>query len=185
MRNPARLRHLIFALGAWMAWQPASVLAAANSPPIRGISVELSWTDTRIEKYLDTGEEKPGYQHSTVQVYISDQGRFFSRFNRRARGPGNTSEKMAVSGEGDHILNWHFQGRTIAADQKFNGSGARHVVVSFDENVSSCSIQLIHGKEGNSPIRYPGLSSHRPIELIRIDVTNTTCQVRKGNIFAP
>jgi hypothetical protein len=50
MRSPARLQHLIFALGAWMAWPPAGVFAATDSPPMRGISVELSWTDSRIEK---------------------------------------------------------------------------------------------------------------------------------------
>ncbi|MET4390634.1 hypothetical protein ABIB73_006416 [Bradyrhizobium sp. F1.4.3] len=49
--------------------------------------------------------------------------------------------------------------------------------------MSSCTLRIVHGKEGSAPIRYSGLTSQRPIELIRIDVTNTTFQVRQGNVF--
>lgn len=160
---------------------PGEIFAAPA--PLRGISVDLSWTDSRTEKFLDTGEEKPGYQTSQVQLYISDQGRFFSRFNRVARGRDNRLVNSAVSGEGKSVLDWRFEGRSIAADQKFAGSGARRIVVSFGDDASSCTLRVIHGREGSAPIRYPGLTSHRPIELIRIEVTNTSCQVRQGNVF--
>lgn len=156
---------------------------SAASAPLRGISVDLSWTDNRTEKFLDTGEEKPGYQTSQVLLYISEQGRFFSRFNRVSKGNNNRLVNAAVSGEGRSVLNWRFEGRSVAADQKFAGSGARRIVVSFSDDASSCTLRVIHGKEGSAPIRYPGLTSHRPIELIRIEVTNTTCQVRQGNAF--
>src|SRR5689334_995999 len=66
-----------------------SSLGAANSSVPRGISLELGWNDKRIEKFLDSGQEQPGYQMSTVQVYISEQGRFFSKFIRKSRGAGN------------------------------------------------------------------------------------------------
>lgn len=168
-----------------LAWLGPMVAASAVSAaaPLRGISVDLSWTDNRTEKFLDTGEEKPGYQTSQVQLYISDQGRFFSRFNRVAKGHNNRLVNTAVSGEGKSVLSWRFEGRSIAADQKFGGSGARRIVVSFSDDASSCTLRVIHGKEGSAPIRYPGLTSLRPIELVRIDVTNTTCQVRPGNVF--
>ncbi|WP_441238733.1 hypothetical protein [Bradyrhizobium sp. 930_D9_N1_4] len=161
----------------------ASSGTSAAPAPLRGISVDLSWTDNRTEKFLDTGEERPGYQTSQVQLYISDQGRFFSRFNRVAKGNNNRLVNSAVSGEGKSVLNWRFEGRSVAADQRFAGSGARRIVVSFGDDASSCSLRVIHGKEGSAPIRYPGLTSRRPIELIRIEVTNTSCQVRQGNVF--
>jgi hypothetical protein len=157
--------------------------ASAGPAPLRGISIDLSWTDNRTEKFLDTGEEKPGHQTSQVQLYISEQGRFFSRFNRVAKGNNNRLVNSAVSGEGKSVLNWRFEGRSVAADQKFAGSGARRIVVSFGDDASSCSLRVVRGKEGSAPIRYPGLTSHRPIELIRIEVTNTSCQVRQGNVF--
>jgi hypothetical protein len=179
-----RLLHLTLALFTWLLAQSGDLRAAAGDASIvRGISIELSWTDSRVERFLDTGEEKPGYQVSAVRLYISEQGRFFSKFSRTARGRGNSLDRQGVSGEGPHVLNWHFQGRTVVGDQKFNGSGARRVVVSFGDSYSSCAVQVVHGKEGNKSIRYPGLTSLRPIELIRIEVTSTSCQVRKGNIF--
>ena len=156
---------------------------SAASAPLRGISVDLSWTDNRTEKFLDTGEEKPGHQTSQVQLYISEQGRFFSRFNRVSRGQNNRRGHSAVAGGGTSVLNWGVEGRNLAADQKFAGSGARRIVVSFSDDASSCTLRVIHGKEGSAPIRYPGLTSHRPIELVRIEVINTSCQVRQGNVF--
>ncbi|WP_298886018.1 hypothetical protein [uncultured Bradyrhizobium sp.] len=162
---------------------PTGSPSSAAPAPLRGISVDLSWTDNRVEKFLDTGAEKPGYQTSQIQLYISEQGRFFSRFNRVAKGKNNRLVNSAVSGEGRSVLNWRFEGRSIAADQKFAGSGARRIVVSFGDDASSCSLRVIHGKEGRGPIRYPGLTSHRPIELVRIEVINTSCQVRQGNVF--
>jgi len=173
-----RLSLALLALPAVLAGE-----VSAAPAPVRGISVELSWTDNRTEKFLDTGEEKPGYQTSQVQLYISEQGRFFSRFNRVAKGNNNRLVNAAVSGEGRQVLNWRFEGRSAVADQKFAGSGARRIVVSFGDDASSCSLRVVHGKEGSAPIRYPGLTSHRPIELIRIEVTNTSCQVRQGNVF--
>jgi len=136
-----------------------------------------------MEKFLDSGQEQPGYQISAVQVYVSEQGRFFSKFDRKARGAGNRQHDQGVSGQGSAVLNWHFQGRTIVGDQKFNGAGARRIVVSFSDDFSSCTVQVIHGKEGQRPIRYSGLTSRRPIELVSIEVTGTSCQVKKGNIF--
>jgi len=176
----ARVAGLVLALVGPMA--AVSAVSAAPAP-LRGISVDLSWTDSRTEKFLDTGEEKPGHQTSQVLLYISEQGRFFSRFNRVAKGNNNRLVNAAVSGEGKSVLNWRFDGRSVAADQKFAGSGARRIVVSFSDDASSCSLRVVHGKEGSAPIRYPGLTSHRPIELVRIEVTNTSCQVRQGNAF--
>ena len=157
--------------------------AASAAAGLRGISVDLSWIDNRTEKFLDTGQEKPGTQTSQVRLYISERGRFFSRFYRVGTGRHSRLLNDVVSGEGKQILNWHFEGRNAVADQKFNGSGARRIIVSFSDDASSCSLRVLHGKAGGAPIRYPGLTSHRPIELIRIEVTSTSCQVRQGNVF--
>jgi hypothetical protein len=161
------------------------LLTGAKAAPaaLKGISVELSWTDNRMEKFLDTGKIQSGYQISQVQLYISEQGRFFSQFNRKARGRGNRLQNSAVSGQGKSVLHWRFEGRSVVADQKFNGSGARRIAISFSDDASSCTVRVIHGKSNGAPVRYPGLTSHRPIELVSIEVTGTSCQVQKGNIF--
>jgi hypothetical protein len=171
----------IFAL-AIAVFLSSTALAAPPASGLRGKSIELTWTDTRVEKRLDTGRESHNRQTSTIRVYISEQGRFFTSFDRKARGKRNRSEKRGVSGEGKSLLNWRSEGNTIVADQKF-AQGARRVVVSFESGFSSCSVKVIHGKQGGAPIRYFGLTSRNPIELVSIDVTYTTCSIRSGNVF--
>jgi hypothetical protein len=90
--------------------------------------------------------------------------------------------KEKASSEGKSVLNWRFEGNSIVADQKF-ASGARRIAVSFDAAVSSCSVRVVHGKESSAAIRYRGLTSGYPIQLMSIEVTSTSCSVRQGNIF--
>jgi hypothetical protein len=174
-----RTRRLIF-IASWMVLAPLDAFSA-TATGLRGKSVELSWTDSRVEKRLDTGREFSNSQISTVRVYLSEQGRFFSKFSRFARR-GGSLDRHAVSGEGKSVLNWRFEGNSIVADQKF-ASGARRIVVSFDAAVSSCSVRVVHGKESSAAIRYRGLTSGYPIQLMSIEVTSTSCSVRQGNIF--
>lgn len=162
---------------------PALARPTGNMSGLLGKSIVLTWVDSRVEKRLDTGREFPNRQTSTARVYISEQGRFFSAFDRKARGKRNRLQRQSVSSEGKSVLNWRFEGKNIVADQKFAHSGARRVVVTFDPEFSSCSLQVIHGKQGGAPIRYPGLTSGNPIELISIEVTYTTCSVQRGNVF--
>jgi hypothetical protein len=61
--------------------------------------------------------------------------------------------------------------------------GARRIIVSFDAGVSSCSVRIVHGKDSSAAIRYRGLTSGNPIQLMSIEVGATSSCVRQGNIF--
>ena len=60
--------------------------AAEQSPSaLFNKSVTLSWTEYRVQR-CDSGEMKRGNTDSVLQVYISGEGRAFSRLNRRDGG---------------------------------------------------------------------------------------------------
>ena len=155
---------------------------AAGAPsPLRGKNFNLSWTDNRVEKIVSSGVERPVTQSSVVTVYVSGEGRFFSKFGRTVgHGFVNASE---VSGGDRNMLNWRSEGSTLAADQHFV-RGARRLIVTFDGNYSTCSLRVLHGKEaGSANIEYVTMARKEPVVLQSISVTATACTIGTGNPF--
>jgi hypothetical protein len=165
----------------------ASTTAHSASAPaqLRGKTISLAWSDSRVEKIIASGRERPVAQSSTVKVYIGTEGRFFTQFGRVANGGSRPSvlDVKEVSGGGS-VLNWHVDGLNLTADQKF-ARGARRLVVTFDSGFSSCSLRVLHGKEaGLASIQYMTFNNKEPVELTSINVTSTNCSVAAGNSFA-
>ena len=159
-----------------------AVHAASAPSPLRGKNLNLSWTDNRVEKILGSGHERPVTQSSTVTVYVSAEGRFFSAFGRTV-GYGFTNRKE-VSGGDRNALNWRVEGTTLAADQHFV-RGARRLIVTFDPSFGTCSLRVLHGKEaGSSTIQYVTMNRKEPVELLSINVTSASCTIATGNPFS-
>ncbi len=145
-------------------------------------SIQLSWTDARVER-LESGRRVTMNQTSKVKLYVSDMGRIFSQFNRSVdRGGGGQSRKdMDISGSSGRTLIFHAEGNTLIADQISTG-GARRVTVTFSEDFTTCSINVIHGKSG-ARTRHRDLANTQWLELLSIKVTSTSCNVTSGNVF--
>lgn len=158
-----------------------SAEAAGAPAQLRGKNLNLSWTDNRVEKIVASGVERPLTQNSIVTVYVSAEGRFFSKFGRTTgHGFVNASE---VSGGDRNMLNWRSEGTALAADQRF-ARGARRLIVTFDANYSTCSLRVLHGKEaGSSNIEYLTMNRKEPVVLQSISVTATGCTIGTGNPF--
>jgi len=170
---------LIVTVALLAFFSPAS---AANVPQqLRGKSITLSWTDNRVEKILDRGDTVSGTQTNNVKLYVGDRGTVFSQFERSV-GRGVT-EKKDVSGSAQ-TLHWHAEGNTLVGDRLFK-SGAVRVSISFDGSFSTCSISVVHGKQGGAPIRYTNLAGTHHNELVSINVVSTSCTVSSGNVFSP
>jgi hypothetical protein len=166
----------------------ASTTAYSASAPaqLRGKTIDLNWSDNRVEKVIASGRERSVTQSSMVKVYIGTEGRFFTQFGRFANNGGrhtNSLDLKEVSG-GNSTLNWHVEGLNLTADQKLM-RGARRLIVTFDSGFSSCSLRVLHGKEaGLAPIQYTTLNNKEPVELTSINVTSANCSVATGNSFA-
>lgn len=161
----------------------ASADATGAAAQLRGKNLTLSWTDNRVEKIVASGRERPITQNSTVIVYVSAEGRYFSRFGRTAGfGFVNSSE---VSGSDRNMLSWRFDGATLSADQHFM-RGARRLIVTFGSGFTSCSVRVLHGKEaGSASIEYLTMTNKEPVVLQSITVTSANCTIASGNPFAP
>jgi hypothetical protein len=160
----------------------AEARAEAIPAALHGKSVVLSWSDARTVK--DTsGNQKNVNQTSQIELYVSDLGRVFSRFERHTR-PNDVNTLTQVSGAPDNYLQWRFESGTLIADQKFT-KGMRRVTISFSDSFGNCSISVLHGKEvGAQAIHYNDLTTNADYEIITIAVTATSCSMQSGNIFA-
>jgi hypothetical protein len=149
---------------------------------LRGESIILNWSDARTIRD-DSGRQKDRTQTSEIRLYVSDQGRVFSRLYR-STGPKDTKTISEVSGVGSNYLHWRFEGDSLVADQHFD-RGARRVAVSFSDGFRACSITVLHGKEaGAEAIRYTGYDDNIQYEIVAIRVTAANCSMRQGNVFA-
>ena len=132
-------------------------------------------------------------QHRTVNqslsVYISNAGRLFSR--REATGYGargarhGTSDQIGTEGRtvGGLTRRVSFEGRSLVFDFAFQ-SGARRIVITFDETYGSCVARVIHGKEsGRATTAYRTLTGF-DIVVHSMEITGMSCRILNGNVFA-
>lgn len=131
---------------------------------------------------MSSGRERPITQSSTVTVYVSAEGRYFSRFGRTT-GHGFVN-KSEVSGGDRNMLSWRSDGANLSADQHFM-RGARRLIVTFGSDFSSCSLRVLHGKEaGSANIEHLTMTNKEPVVLQSISVTSASCTIASGNPFA-
>jgi hypothetical protein len=149
---------------------------------LRGRSLVLSWSDARTVKDM-AGQQKNVNQTSEIKLYVSDQGRVFSRFERHTH-PNDEKIMTQVSGAPNNYLHWRFENGNLIADQQFT-KGVRRVTIGFTGGFSNCSVTVLHGKEvGAQAIHYNDYNTNAEYEIITIAVTATSCAMQEGNIFA-
>ncbi|HEY0848366.1 MAG TPA: hypothetical protein VGD96_00520 [Bradyrhizobium sp.] len=113
----------------------------------------------------------------TRTMYISNQGRVFSRADRRAGKNSQTIER--APGEG----NIRISGNSLVGVIVFP-SGASQLTVNFDPAGSSCTAQVVMGAERGKPIVYKGLDGKSYTQTGPAQVSGVSCSVRAGNAFA-
>ncbi len=161
-------------------------LAASPPAQLQGKSVIVTWTEKRVQRPLD--EEK--VRNVTISVgldlYVSDQGRIFSRI-RRQNEAQKSAKRDLLPGESltAHAGDMQFEGRSLVIDSKY-ASGARRIVVAFDDGYSGCTASIIHGKEGGvQKMIMTSMINKKKLEVHSIEVLAPRCSVRQGNVFAP
>jgi hypothetical protein len=74
---------------------------------------------------------------------------------------------------------WRIEGRSLVAYETFR-SGARRLVVDFDNDYKSFSLKVSFAKERGTHNITDG---HGRWEVLSIDVSSPSCSIREGNIF--
>jgi hypothetical protein len=112
-------------------------------------------------------------------IYVSGNGRFFVKVSVNSRNtevaPGDKTPK---GGARDVI----FQGGKVVGMAQ-QGAGAGRMIISFDQNYSSCTVQAAFGKPQGQRIIFTNRKG-RQVELLSVTNSGESCSIREGNAFA-
>jgi hypothetical protein len=164
----------------------ATAACAAGAPPqLLGKTIEMGWNEYRVQR-CDDGEVKRGHTSSVLLVYVSENGRLFTRLNRRG-GRGSNSNDVDPEGGNQRSgtgaagnLNASFEGSHLVIQNAMK-SGARRIQATFDAGFAGCSLQVRFGKEGSAELRHRTMDG-KMCNIISTDVSGTACAIRAGNL---
>ncbi len=165
---------------------PASAAFADAPKALYNKTIRLSWSEVRVQK-ADAGDTARMNTSSTLLIYVSDQGRMFTRLARRNERGANGTDRSPEgdeqrSGHGASNLNPQFDGQTLSVVSPMR-SGARNVVATFSGGFQSCSLRVAFGKEDGRSLYHKGMDG-RMYTIISTSVSGTSCSIRNGNAFA-
>ena len=158
--------------------------ASAAPPQLLNKTIQLNWSTQVVQRGPDGQIVRPRID-STHTIYVSSAGRLFARASRENRklglkksgdfGPDATANK---SGEARGL---RLTGNALVGNVAF-AAGAVQITATFDSSFSSCSLNVVYGKEG-------GRARRRGLDGVMYDIeslttTSQSCSLREGNPFA-
>ena len=165
-----------------------SAPAFAAPAQLYGKSVIVSWSEERQQKIVGEENLRSVSRSAEFSVYISDQGRPFSRMRysfankRGAQRSGNRDKVGGEGGGGGGGRNVSFSGNTMNVSMRVGAGGARSIVVNLAGD--SCSAQVIAGKEeGARQIRTKSIVTGNELEIVSIKTSGASCRIQSGNVF--
>jgi hypothetical protein len=131
---------------------PALAASRAIPPQATGKSIVVSWSEDRVQRFYGTDGSRQVHVDFSMNVYVSTAGRIFNRISAVSTGMGRrgsrSGESEQVAGEGDRgefaKRAARFEGRALLIDAEFP-AGARHIAVSFDAGLATCTAHVING----------------------------------------
>ena len=166
---------------------PSTVYAVSAPTQLFGRSIVLSWRESRVRKTIGDNQ----FSHAQVgrenSIYFSSAGRVFNREVSSEQGTSAAATEQvpdSTRSSRGNPQSAHFEGRTLLVDTEFV-SGARRVIIEFDEGFRTCNAKIIYGKNGGAKpiitnsLRHPGLQyEHQSVE-----VQNLSCAIKDVNVF--
>jgi hypothetical protein len=170
------------------------ILAGINAPAmaqgapagLRGKSVVASWNEIRLPRLGGIGEFTERSVANSLSAYVSTEGRIFAKRTVWASGSGRRRGSGSQTSVGDNSGGAQvgsMQGRSLVIVTKFAG-GARMARIDFDSSFSSCTANVVLGREGGSGIaRGRSQITGAALEIKSARVENPSCSIRSGNVF--
>lgn len=151
---------------------------SANAAPPQALNktVTLSFTSF-MPAHCANGRDNQTPRNTTHRIYISTKGRLFSEMSAHARAYSREALAEPQSSP------FHFSGNKLVGT--FGSvSGARQEIISFDLSYSSCSAEVITGRESGKPYMWINLAGVKCTGTGKSEVSNISCSVSDGNSFA-
>jgi hypothetical protein len=158
--------------------------ALAAPPQLFNKTIQLSWS-TQVVQRGPGGEVVRPRIDAGRTIYVSTAGRLFDRSTRenqklRLKKEGDFAPDAKVNRAGE-ARGLRFAGSALVGNVAF-ATGAVQFTATFDPSFSSCSLNVVYGKESGS-VRRRGLDG-KMYDIESLTVTSQTCSVREGNPFA-
>lgn len=173
---------IVLPFAAW-GLQPAFAQSPAG---LKGKSAVVSWVENRTQKNVrEERTETVGVPY-TYRVYFSGAGRPFARLTvANRRGEAASRERVGTgdrsTAEGARSL--QMQGNSLIATSG-HGGGARRIQVTFDGSYSSCSANVILGKQtGAGKFTMKNIVSGKQMEILSVSTSGASCSLQNGNVF--
>lgn len=158
--------------------------ALAAPPQLLNKTVQFSWSTQVVQRGADGRVVRPRVDANRT-LYVSGAGRLFlrsSRENQKLRlKKGGDLAPDATTNKAGEARGMRFAGNTIVGHVAF-AQGAAQVTISFDGSFSSCSLNVVYGREGGR-MRRRGLDGNM-YDIESLAVSGERCSVRAGNPFA-
>ena len=163
----------------------ASGLSYARAAPQQLLNKTIVFSFTNSETLREPDgrviSRQPSFSYTD---YISSTGRIFQRSTRSAGRQSRTAEKEPDKPRlgGGEVHTNSFEGNKLVIMNGY-AEGAVRMVVSFDPTFSTCTVDVVLGKQGGGTIRRRGLDGVMR-EILSYNITNQSCAIRDGNAFA-
>ena len=160
-------------------------LARAQAAPPQLLNKTITFSFTNNQTLREPGGRTFNTQASFHYIdYVSNAGRIFQKSSRSVGGRSRSAEKepdKPRQGAGEVHTN-RFEGNKLVIMNAY-AEGAVRMVVSFDPGFSTCTVDVLLGKEGGATIKRRGLDGVVR-EILSYDITDKSCAIRDGNPFA-
>lgn len=150
-------------------------VAAAAPARIANKTVRYSFAVSAPARRAD-GTIVLGAGNYSRTLYISSQGRIFDREDRQEYREKKTSDR------GPEGTKFRIQGNRIVGLFQ-HMSGATQIIISFDDEFKSCTINAMTGAESGKSAQMKGLNGVTYTALGKVTYSNQTCSVTEGNAF--
>jgi hypothetical protein len=149
----------------------------ARAVPPQALNKTVTVSFTAFTPAVCNGRPNNRSRQTTQRIYVSTKGRLFTE--GAAHSGAYSRDLRAAPSQGP----FHFSGDQLVGTV-VTISGARREVISFDSSFRSCTAQVIVGEEGGKPIEWISLSGARCSGSGKTEVSNVSCSVADGNVFA-
>jgi len=161
----------------------SSQAASAAPAQLLNKTIQLSWSTEVTQRGPDGQVVRPRIDTSRT-IYVSNAGRLFDRASRenqklRLKKAGDYTPDATKNTAGE-ARGLRFSGNTLVGNVGF-AQGAVQFTVSFDASFSSCTVNVVFGRDGGG-MRRRGLNGVM-YEIMSTAVSGQSCSVRAGNPF--
>lgn len=150
--------------------------ASAAPPQAFDKTVTISYS-TFIPALCSNGRHNEKSRVTTQEVYISSKGRVFAK--RMVHTGRYSGSRSAAPSE----ARFHFSGNKLVGIFP-SISGARREIISFDSSFHSCTAEVMYGEEAGKPFTWTNLAHVKCTGTGKPEVSNVSCSISVGNVFA-